>query len=402
MKRVPPPAQPAISADPSLLVSSARRALAGYALSGFLAALPGALLPAWGHHLSFQFTTVGFYFLALGIGILLSPLAVRPLLARRGIAAVLVLASALASVTLAVMAFVGPPLAPQWRQGGLLLVGTAIGVLNFGLFQAVAPAYRINAAATVSIAGVYFGAGCLLAALSVGGTFYAYTVPQILLLVALVPACFAAVYRNTGFPPPSPIDEPTLRRSLTDFANPAAILLALLLFFQFGNEWSIAAWLCVYLIHRLGVSPESALSLLALYFLSLLVGRIASVAVLPRVPHGRILFSSAAAAMFGCILLLLTNNLFGAIVGVLLTGGGFATIYPLVAERIGHRFDYYQPGLFSGIFSLAMIGATLAPASLGFLADLAGMWVVMALPMAGTVMVVLLIGLIWLESKIGG
>ena len=44
-----------------------------------------------------------------------------------------------------------------------------------------------------------------------------------------------------------------------------------------------------------------------------------------------------------------------------LIGAGFATIYPLVAEKIGHRFTYYHPGLFNGIFSFAMVGAMLAP-----------------------------------------
>src|SRR5438477_12892193 len=58
---------------------SARRALAGFALSGLLAALPGAILPAWGYHLKFEFTTVGHYFLSMTAGVLLSVVAGRRL-----------------------------------------------------------------------------------------------------------------------------------------------------------------------------------------------------------------------------------------------------------------------------------------------------------------------------------
>ena len=37
-------------------------------------------------------------------------------------------------------------------------------------------------------------------------------------------------------------------------------------FVQSGNEWAIAGWLPLFLIHRLGVNPESAILALALYF----------------------------------------------------------------------------------------------------------------------------------------
>ena len=45
------------------------------------------------------------------------------------------------------------------------------------------------------------------------------------------------------------------------------------------------------------------------------------------------------------MILLATDNRFGAISGILLLGGAFAPIYPLVVEKIGHRFPYYHPGL---------------------------------------------------------
>ncbi len=98
----------------------------------------------------------------------------------------------------------------------------------------------------------------------------------------------------------------------------------------------------------------------------------------------------------------LTNNFFGAITGVLLAGGGFAMILPLVVEKIGYRFPYFHPVLFNGIFTIALSGALLAPASLGVLAHYFGIGVVMGLPLLGSVMVLLLLGLILLEAKLSG
>ncbi len=57
-----------------------------------------------------------------------------------------------------------------------------------------------------------------------------------------------------------------LAQVLRDFRNPGAVLFSLLLFFQFGNEWSIAGWLPLFLIRRLGISPEDSLLMLALYW----------------------------------------------------------------------------------------------------------------------------------------
>jgi hypothetical protein len=81
-------------------------------------------------------------------------------------------------------------------------------------------------------------------------------------------------------------------------------------------------------------------------------------------------------------------------------GSGFAAIYPLIAERIGREFPYFHPGFFNGIFSIALTGGMLAPWTLGHLADAWGVGVVMALPLAGTIMVFALVLLVWLEAKI--
>ena len=179
-----------------------------------------------------------------------------------------------------------------------------------------------------------------------------------------------------------------------------AVLFSLLLFFQFGNEWAIAGWLPLFLSQRLGISPATSVGMLAMYWLALLVGRVAAQWILPRVSHGRLLLWSVLAAMFGCLLLLATDNRFGAICGILLLGGAFAPIYPLVVEKIGHRFPNYHPGFYNGIFSFAIAGGMLAPCTLGYFASVWGVRVVMGLPLAGSAVVFLLLMLISLEARL--
>ena len=73
-----------------------------------------------------------------------------------------------------------------------------------------------------------------------------------------------------------------------------------------------------------------------------------------------------------------------------------------MAEAIGRRFPYYHPGFFNGIFTFAQVGGLIAPASVGYAAALWGVQVVVGIPLIGTLMVMLLLVLIWLESKVTG
>jgi FHS family glucose/mannose:H+ symporter-like MFS transporter len=375
-------------------------ALPGFLLSGFLFALLGALLPAWGYHLDPQYSHSGQYFFSLALGVILSGLLMRRISLRVG--TLLTAACCLAWIAIFFLALVGPPAPAAYRLGGWLVIGFAGGLLNTGLFETMRGAYQNDAAATINLGGVYFGLGCLASALLLAGTFYLYSVSTILVLVGVIPGFFAIFYRQRYRADLDLVTAPIAKEVFRDFLTPGAVMFSLLLFFQSGNEWAIAGWLPIYLIRRLGLSPESALWTLAIYWFALLIGRVVSVYLLSRIRHSRLLLTSAASALFGCILLMLTANRLGATVGVLFCGAGFAVIYPLVVERIGRRFPYYHPGIFNSIFSIAIVGGMLSPFFIGMFADSWGAWFVMGLPVIGTLMVVILLLLIWLESKVTG
>jgi fucose permease len=378
-------------------------ALAGFLLSGFLMALLGAILPAWGYHRDpSDFVAVGNCFLCMALGIVAASFLARQIMARRGLSFLLVFGCSLSCVSLAYLATVSPPLSAWWRAVGLVGLGVGAGTLNLALFFAISRKYQADAADTVNLGGAWYGMGCVMATLLVSGTFYAYTVPKILIFMAVVPAIFAAIYARGTYPKTPEGAHPTFRQAFQDFRSLGAVLFALLLFFQFGNEWSIAGWLPIFLIRRVGLSPVAALGDLALYWLALTAGRLISAAILPNVRHGRLLLGSVAAAILACIILYFTNNGFGAASGAILLGVGYASVFPLVSEAIGRRFPYYHPGFFNGIFSFALVGGLLAPATLGYAASVWGVGVVLGIPFTGTCLVMVLILLIWLETKVTG
>jgi MFS transporter, FHS family, glucose/mannose:H+ symporter len=377
-----------------------RVALAAFFLSGLLMGLPGAILPAWGYHIRDDFRSVGVFFLASAAGLILS-VAVEPLLRKLKTPSRMITAGgALGAMALLALAVADSPQEWPWRAAGFLLLGLGGGVLNSAAFQSILAAYERDAASSVNLAGILFGLGTLATALFLSSTFYVYDVGSTLFLIALVPGFAAALFHKYQVPAAAALPAQPLSQVWRDMRSPMTVLFSLLLFFQFGNEWTVAGWLPIFLVRRVGISPETSLFMLAAYWFALLIGRVAAQPLLRSVRHGRLLIGSTVAAMAGCLLLMSTNNQFGAWSGLLLLGGGFAPIYPLVVEWIGGRFPNYHPGVFNGLFSVAVSFGLLSPFLVSLAAEAWGVQVVMGLPMLGTIIVfVLTIGL-WLESKL--
>ncbi len=384
------------------------RILSGLAISGFLLALPGGLLPLWGFHVKPDFGAAANFFLVLGLGVMGASLAGRRFRAKFESGRLLPAGCFAGALALLLLSLASPPAAVWYECLALLLTGAAAGAINMGVLEPIAGAYEANPAGVVLTGGIFFGAGSVLAAWLLSDCLDAASPTRLLALSALFPGLAGVAFglraRRVAIrraPPASPAPE-VMPEVMKDLRSVLAILFALLLFFQFANEWAIAGWLPVFLIDRLGMNPSRAVMLLALYWLALTSGRFVAARLLPVIPHGRLLLISALCALFGCIFLLATMTTFGTVVGILLTGAGFSAIYPLAAERISTRFTYYHPGYYNGIFTFAMMGGILAPFALGYLASVYGLRMLPLMAMQGSFAVFALISLIWLGRKVSG
>jgi FHS family glucose/mannose:H+ symporter-like MFS transporter len=370
-------------------------------VSGFLLALPGALLPLWGFHIQNDYATAGNFFLVLGLGVIAGGMAGQRLTRSTPLARLLAGGYFAAAVALLLLAVAAPPAQAWYQSLALFVTGMAAGIMNTAVLEAVTPCYESNPAAITLTGGIFFGAGSVLAALLLAQSFGEDGATRLLAVTAVLPAMggiFAGMLRIDL----REVSEVSLTQSMADLRSPLAIMFALLLFFQFANEWSIAGWLPILLIDRLGLSPATAVALLALYWAALMAGRIIAARLLRVVRHGKMLGISAFCALFGCAALLAAGSRFGVVVGLLLTGAGFSAIYPLVAERIASRFSYYHPGYFNGIFTFALTGGILAPFALGHLAASTGLHMIPLAVMAGSCAVFALVLLIWLGHKVSG
>ncbi len=369
-------------------------------ISGFLLALPGGLLPLWGYHISPEFGTAGNYFLFLGAGIAGGGALAQRLARQMSLDRLLGSGCAASALALLLIAFAAPPAQVWYQTLALLVAGLAAGVVNTAVLEGVSSGYESNPASTTLAGGIFFGVGSVLAASVLAQSFDGAGAFGPILGSAAVPALAGWWYTTRRIPRLS-VTEVSMEQSVRDLRSGLAVMFSLLLFFQFANEWLIAGWLPVFLIDRMGMSPATAVGLLAVYWTALTVGRIVVTGLLPVVRHGQMLAFSAFFALFGCILIAFGSGP-GVVLGLLLTGAGFSAIYPLVAERIAGRFSYYHAGYFNGIFTFALMGGILAPFALGHMALAWGLGTLPMAAMAGSCGVFALVLLIWLGSKVSG
>lgn len=382
--------------------------LCGLVISGFLLALPGGLLPLWGYHIQPDFATAGNFFLVLGLGVIGGGALGQRLVRRTTLPRLLAVGYFSAAVAILLLAVAEPPAQAWYQSVALFVSGVAAGIMNTAVLEGVTPCYESNPATITLTGGIFFGVGSVLAAILLAQSFGENGATGLLAVTAVVPA-MAGIgagrflhFSDGAAGIRSAPEELSLTQSMQDLRSPLAILFALLLFFQFGNEWSLAGWLPIMLIDRMGISPATAVTLLAVYCGALMLGRVVAARLVRRIPHGRLLAASAFCALFGCTALLAAGSRFGVVMGLLLTGAGFSAIYPLVAERIARRFSYYHPGYFNGIFTFALTGGILAPYFLGHVAAVFGLRVIPLAAMFGSCAVFGLVLLIWLGHKVSG
>jgi MFS family permease len=400
-----------VSTNPSSLVEKSRpgeRApawLSGFLLLGTLLGLSGSLLVAWEYHIDVEPQIIGFHFLSLSAGFVVAAAVAQKYLRRVPVRWVAAIACGTACATLAALALVAPPAVIGWRIAGLAVLGMSAGGLTAPLLYAMEPAFSTSPASTANVAALLFGCGCLLSTLVTGIAYVTGFVRWGTTLLAALPLFYLFLYLRSSHPPArrraEPRKEDALRETLKDLRSIATVLFSLLVFFQFGNEWALAGWLPLFLIHRLGISPVLALAGLALYFLSLMVGRAIAQPLLANLHHWRMLLASIFLAMTGYLWLSFATTLGAATTAITIIGIAYGPIFPLIAEQLDDRFSYH-PGFYNGTIAIAVSGAMGAPWLLGYIDAYLGMQYVMLIPAFGSVAVLILALLLMLEARLMG
>ena len=122
----------------------------------------------------------------------------------------------------------------------------------------------------------------------------------------------------------------------------------------------------------------------------MMAGRLLAARLLGRVKKSHVVLASAVGAAAGSALLLAASSLALVAAGVAIIGLSYASVYPTSLAMVGDRYRERTGAVFGALFSIALIGGMLFPWGIGRIGQAAGVRYGMVLPLAGALMIALL------------
>lgn len=163
--------------------------------------------------------------------------------------------------------------------------------------------------------------------------------------------------------------------SLKDALKIKGVLSLLIGFFAYCSaEATAMSWASTYLTQVRNINKEQAATFAALVFIGITAGRFFSGFIMDKLGDFKMIKLGTAISVVGilCIFLSFIDNSF-AIVGFVITGLGYAPIYPCIIHATPYNFGAKNSGAIIGIqMASAYVGSTFMPPLYGLLGKLIG------------------------------
>lgn len=252
-------------------------------------------------------------------------------------------------------------------------------------------------ASAVSLLNFFWSVGAVLCSVMVAWTAAHRLLPFFLGAVALFLVLLALAMRNLPFPAAAKSAEAKSAQgssssSWREMAKSLAFWLFAAFFFLYpGAETAVGGWVGSY-ASRMGSRGAAMASMMPAFFWSALtVGRAFATAFLHHFSERRVLRAGCAAGAAGIALMLCAPALLGVIVGALITGLSFSTLYPITVARFSERFGVAARRLGALMFSLAAVGPAVIPWMVGVISHATGsLRAGLLLPLGATVILLLI------------
>ena len=324
----------------------------------------GAVLPNVIERFGIDTAAAGSLFLVLTFGILVGSLVFGPIVDRNGYKGMLLFATALIVLGLEGIAF-APSLGAL--RAAVAFIGFGGGIINGGTNALVADISSEGRTAGLSLLGVFFGVGAVGVPFALGSLLGAFTYTAIIATIGALVVIPLVITAVTPFPAPKQPQGFPLAAAQGLVRDPTLLLMGLMLFLASGMEITVGGWTATFFKEELQIPDRRALVYLALYWLGMMLGRIALGSALRRLTPARVMFSCLTIALVGAVTLLLARSASLSAVGVFLLGAGFAASFPVVLGFVGDRYAHLSGTAFSIVIVMALPGGMILPYATGVL-----------------------------------
>ena len=364
---------------------------------GIVMAVLGSVLPSVIHKFELSLVNAGSLFLLMSMGMLAGSLVFGPVVDRYGYKGLLVVCTFLIFV-----AIEGIALAPSisFLRLSLLLAGLAGGALNGGANALVADISEESRGAGLSFLGIFFGIGAFSVPFILGSLLGSFSYELLIALVGfmvLIPLIFLI---SISFPSPKHSQGFPIAEAKGLLRETTLLLFGLMLFIQSGLEMVISGWTATYLTEVQNLDHQKAVFLLSLYWLALMTGRFIVGSLVIESRKQRVLYISLFISIVGTATMVVAHSPGIAVAGLVLTGLGFAAVFPLVLAFVGDAWSRLSGTAFSLVFVMALGGGTLYPWLTGIIAEVAGLRAALMPATVSLIASVVLLGIIMRRMRV--
>lgn len=262
--------------------------------------------------------------------------------------------------------------APSWwlAVAAECIVGMGGGVLDSGINALANDIASPEGHATEqTLLHTFFGVGAIIGPLFIGWFLAAgYGWRPAFLAGAVASVLLALLLARLGTLPRSVAASAVSVGSVLSLArNPLMLTLILVIGLYVGEELVVGYWAATYLERIQHLQRDIAAIGVSIYWAGLTGGRLAAALVSKRFTSEQLLVGSAVLALAGSALLVAAPNAVVALVALLLTGLGFAAIFPLVMAVAGARFPDATGSIAGILTAAASIAGALLPFASGVL-----------------------------------
>ena len=347
----------------------------GMLIFGTVMAVLGSVLPSVIEKFSIDKVDAGSLFLFMNFGMLAGSVVFGPVVDRYGYKGLLVMCAALVFMSIEGIAF-----APSVNilRLSLFVVGFAGGAINGGTNALVSDVSEGKRGARLSLLGVFFGIGALGVPFLLGTMLDRISYESLIGFVGaliLLPLIFFAVLR---FPAPKHEQGFPLSKGLRLTRDTTLLLFGLILFLQSGMEMTVGGWSAAYMNEQLDIDARRSVLFLSFYWLGMIFTRIAIMHILKKTSREVVILASLFTGFAGTVMILFSSGMVMVGSGLLLTGIGFAAVFPLVFSYVGDLYPKFSGTAFGVILAIGLVGGMIVPSVVGLVAEKYGLRVALA------------------------
>jgi FHS family glucose/mannose:H+ symporter-like MFS transporter len=330
----------------------------------------GSVLPSIIERFGIDKVQAGGLFVLMTLGIIAASLVFGPMVDRYGYKEILLAATALIFIGLEGIAF-----APSMTllRVAIVIIGFGGGIINGATNALVADISADARGANLNLLGVFFGVGAVGVPFGLAILTGRFSQSALIAGVGALMVVPLVIIAATGFPAPKQPQGFPIAAAGGLLRDPLMLLMGVMLFLESGLELTVGGWTSTFVHEELAVEAGKALVILSLYWLGMMLARIALGSILRRMSHVTVLYGCLAIALAGSALLLTASSAATATLGVFLLGVGFAAMFPTVLGFIGDRYASLSGTAFSLAFAMALVGGMLLPYVAGILGGKYGM-----------------------------